>query len=386
MRRWNMSTKRLSHISLFFIPLFLLMACADDGEPHMKQPELSADHDWSVEEILQKYDQFGMLSGSLLIRRRGAERYWGYGKADDSTKEAITRPHVFLIASLSKSFVSAAILKLKDQGKLKLEDPISKYLPDLPAATLSYQGRMNVTITHLLHHTSGMPDSYEVPPVSDRIDRTPVEFIHFVEGLKGKELAFEPGKTFAYSNTGYVLLGEIVHRVAGENYSLYLKRELLDPMGLSNTTVGPPKDPSAKIAYSYFFDPLGRIDYRKKLHLNWMGVDECLTDLNIYTNVDDLAAWAKELTTGKRLSEESTKQMLTPNLDDYGFGWGIRHDSQGRLKYSHGGDFDGYQSSMAYYPEEDMTVIWLSNQFMSPVEQLDQFAKRIGDAAFKLQF
>jgi CubicO group peptidase (beta-lactamase class C family) len=292
---------------------------------------------WTVDEILKKYDEVQWLSGSLLIRKDRVERYYSFGNADDRRNEKNTRAHRFMLASVSKSFVSAAILKLRDQGKLNLDDPIAKFLPELPPSLTAYSGRdkkVVVTIKHLLSHTAGMPEAYYNAPVLEMKDRVPVDFKDFVSGLQKKYLYFEPGSQYEYCNTGYVLLGEIVGRAAGESYATYLKRELLGPLGLDSTTVGPPKDPTAKLAQSYLFDPMGRINYRTAAQLNWLGKDESMVDLNIYSSADDLLNWAEKITSGKILTDDSTRLMLSPVAhtertekmvssipSQYGLGW-----------------------------------------------------------------
>jgi CubicO group peptidase (beta-lactamase class C family) len=334
----------------------------------------------ALQAVIDKYQSQGVLSGSLVVEREGKRYGWGFGLADDFTEEKNEPNTIFAIASLSKSFVSASILRLKDQGKLKLEDTLESYLPEYPRRNLTGRDGTEVTLFHLLTHTSGIHEAYDSPAIDDNIDRVSLTFQDFLKVVKNKRLKFNPGSRFDYSNTGYLMLGEVIRRITGGSYTSFLTQNFLSPLPLTSTTVGPPQSPGMLVARPYLKHGSGREDERDKLGLGPYAASDVYTDTNIYTSADNLAQWAETITSGEVLSADSTNQMLTPHLQEYGFGWDVYSDDQGRKADEHSGQYRVYQSWMRRYPHEDVTMAYVSNQ-QTEEKTLEAFVEEICQAA-----
>lgn len=181
---------------------------------------------------------------SLGIERDGSILYArGYGMRDASLHLAADERSVYAIGSISKQFTAAAVRRLAARGRLSLDAPLREYVPGYTAAA-------NVTVRELLEQTSGIP-SYDEQPQFDRYAErayTPQQLVAYVENLP---LAFAPGTRFAYSNTNYVLLGQIVERASGEAYDRYVQSELLAPLGLAHTTYGLPQAGDVATGYTW---------------------------------------------------------------------------------------------------------------------------------------
>jgi CubicO group peptidase (beta-lactamase class C family) len=336
----------------------------------------------AVDAILKPYESQKLLSGTLLIRKSGKDQVWSIGLANDTQNEPNSTKTIFLIASLSKGFVAASILKLEEAGELHLTDTLHTFLPEYPRKNLM-RGGHDVALNDLLTHTSGMPEAYDTEYVEKNIDRVPLTFHQMISPIENTPLKFIPGTQFNYLNTGYMVLGEVIRRVSGISYTAFLNTNFLEPLGLNFTFVGPPKDPQhlSRVARCYELGAKGRVDYEAKNGLSYLAASEVYTDTDIYTDAPDLATWANAVTSGGVLSQSSVSQMLTPHLDDYGFGWFVFKDQKGRTAYEHSGQYDDFQSWVRRYPDDDVTVVWLSNQYL-PEKKLSSFFESVAQAAF----
>jgi CubicO group peptidase (beta-lactamase class C family) len=338
----------------------------------------------SIDDIINQYKSRGLLSGTLLVDKSGKRTQWNIGLANDSTQVPNGNDTIFLIASDSKAFVAAAIMKLVDEGKLKLSDTLHSFIPEYPRRNLRW-GNTEVTLFNLLTHTSGAPEAYETKTIEKRINKTNLTFEDMLNSIKKKSLKFKPGSRFLYLNTGYLLLGEVVHRVSGMPYHEFLRQNFFTPLGLDHTSVGPPTNTSDSVARSYEVDNGARVDYRTKYNLGPLAASDVFADTNIYTDAGDFATWTIAATSGQVVSESSTAQMLTPHLEDYGFGWIVFNDSSGRLAYEHAGDYGDFQSWTRRYPQSEVTVIWLGNQGMRKDSDLDSFIESVCNSALNLR-
>jgi CubicO group peptidase (beta-lactamase class C family) len=167
---------------------------------------------------------FGIVSGGKLIYADGV------GVEETQTKGEVTTTSVFRIASMTKSFTAMAILKLRDAGKLNLDDPVIKYVPEISKTKLPAADSQPITIRNLLTHTAGFPEDN---PWADRqLDMTDTELLAFVS--KGISMAYVPGQNFEYSNLGYALLGQIIKRVSKQSYEKYVTTNILVPLNMNN--------------------------------------------------------------------------------------------------------------------------------------------------------
>jgi CubicO group peptidase (beta-lactamase class C family) len=286
-----------------------------------------------------------------------------YGKANREKGVAATTSTRFRIASLTKQFTAAAILKLVEQGKLRLDDPVRKHLPETPALW------EKVTIHHLLTHTSGVSTyTMDAELMKDRDKRhTPAEVI---ARLRDRPLDFEPGARFQYSNSGYLLLGMVIQRVSGTPYEAYLQEHVLGPAGMTHTsTVDAPDAPDAAVGYTVDED-----DAMKPAQSIDMSLPFAAGALR--STVDDLVAWDRALSGSAVLREESKERMFTVEKESYAYGVN-RSQIEGHDVLSHSGNIDGFTAYFARALDRPLAVIALSNN--------DHFeAHSVGRAALKM--
>lgn len=270
-----------------------------------------------------------------------------YGSADLDWSIPNTTDVKFRIGSLTKQFTAAAILLLQERGKLSVNEPISKYLPDLPNAW------SKVTINNLLTHTSGIPNFTGAPGfnVYELQNHNPEESVALV---RSKPLDFEPGTKFYYSNTNYILLGEVIEKVSGMPYASFLRQNIFIPAGMSDTGADVDSAIISKRAQGYDSTPEG---FRRAEAIS-MSVPFSAGFL--YSTVGDLLKWEQALFAGKIISAESLRSMTTGGLGEYGMGLFIR-SMDGHQLITHDGTIQGFESSLNYYPERQLTIVVLGN-------------------------
>jgi CubicO group peptidase (beta-lactamase class C family) len=273
-----------------------------------------------------------------------------YGLANLEWKTPVQPETVFEIGSITKQFTAAGILLLAQDGKLSVEDKLSKHLPRCPKAW------EQVALRHLLSHTSGIKSYTGLEGFELRRRLTQKQFI---ERLSAVPLEFEPGASWKYSNSGFSLLGFVIENVSGTNYWSFMRERIFDPLHMEFTTN---REPAAVIA--------NRASGYEQTNKIWINRDYDLTDISgagaIASTLEDLTRWNKSLDTGELLSEATRKQMWTPvhlldgKATHYGFGWFIEA-TNGRLNIGHGGSTSGFSSSIQRFPVEHLAVIILSN-------------------------
>lgn len=273
----------------------------------------------------------------------------GYGVADLQRSNAVNAETVFEIGSITKQFTAALILMLVEDGKPRLDDPISKYLPGTPAHWAP------ITVRHLLTHTSGIPsytrlDGFEV---SRHLTAE-----QFVQSLAAHPLDSKPGEKFAYCNSGYNLLGFIIEKVSRRTYWQVLDDRIFKPVKM-RTASSRDFPPAANQASGY-----------EKRDGELVARDSNLTDVfaagAIVSSVTDLVKWNAALDTTALLPRSAWRQIWTPvKLNDgssypYGFGWRL-DDYDGRKNIGHSGSTAGFSASFQRFPDQRLTVIVLCN-------------------------
>jgi len=277
----------------------------------------------------------------------------GYGLAEIELGVPIQPDMVFRVGSATKQFTSACVLKLAEEGRLRLDDPISKYLPDFPAA-----GR-RVTIEQLLTHTSGIHSYTDMPGWYPhmREDWTLAQLVDF---FKNEPLDFEPGTKWRYDNSGYVLLGAILERVSGKSYAELVSEMIFRPLGMEDTRYGSDAPIIARRVAGYRKTPAGIVN------APFLSMTQPFSAGGLVSTVDDLARWQAALDAGAVLRAESRRRMWTPvRLPDgadtrYGFGW-IIWSYEGHAVVEHGGTINGFASANMRLPDDHVYVAVLSN-------------------------
>ncbi len=273
----------------------------------------------------------------------------GFGMADHELQVQNTSESVHRIGSLTKQFTSMGILKLFDESdSLSIHDPLVKFIPNVPGSW------DEITIFHLLTHTSGIPNYFgdmDAVPVEETY--LEIEKVMEMDRSKPSGLKNVPGEEFRYSNFGYVMLGRVIEVVSGLNYFDYLKKEIFDPLGMNQTFYDDPRPiiPNRSQGYKFSNDVL---------------VNDALKDPAGYSaggmlsSADDMLKWMKALNSDVILKEETCQRMFTPKLENYGLGWQIL-EKEGRTMYNHNGGTHGYNSRMVYYPQEEVFIAVLGN-------------------------
>lgn len=320
--------------------------------------------------FLQKYGRKHAISGSLAAIRGRESFADAAGQADDDRALKNATDTLFPIASNSKEIVASAIVKLQEMGRLKVEDPVQKFIPEFPDA--------RVTLTHLLQHTSGVADVYDDPEFARGLGKQDFTIAQILRVATASPLMFTPGSRFEYSNTGYLLLGEVVRRVSGMTLGHFLRRYLFAPNNLRDLGIGLWERNPDRAARAYEIQASGaRADYMRSNGYTEMYLGDVWADGNVVSTAPELARWALALATGRVLNGPSTAQIFTPSqVEQYGFGWSVGETAGGRHLYSHWGGFQGFWSFVAVIPELQAAVVWLSNQEQRDLD-LDQFAREL---------
>jgi CubicO group peptidase (beta-lactamase class C family) len=283
----------------------------------------------------------------------------GYGFADREAQTPNAAETVFRIGSITKTFTAALIMTLQEQGKVRDEDPICKYVDPCPAAWRP------VTIRHLLNHSSGIPSYTSLPAhaAHKHETRTPSGV---VETFRHLPLEFAPGQQFKYSNSGYFLLGMVVEKASKRKYEDALEREILRPLGLKNTGYDRPGKSVANRAWGYVIDGAGA-KKASDTNMSWPFAAGAL-----YSTVGDLLKWSQAISSGSLLPPSLLKTMWTPGPGPYGYGWEVGKSPKtlGRHTVSHSGGIDGFASDLVHYPAEGVTIVILSNLEGAPISNL----------------
>ena len=306
-----------------------------------------------VDALMQRY-QGGVPGASLLVVRDGQpliQRGYGYANLEQHIQAGPETD--YRLASITKQFIAAGILLLREDGTLRLDDPIRKWLPQLPASDDA------ITIEHMLTHTSGMTDYEDLIPSGQTEQVSDQQVLEMLSA--DHDSYFEPGSAYRYSNTAYVLLGLVIERASGQTLPAFLKQRIFTPLGMDNTLLYEhhrgPGVPHRAFGYSF-------IDGA------WQRTDQSLTsatrgDGGIYSSIHDLAKWDAALYDDRLLSDESRKLAFSPHVKvtgepyaaSYGFGWRITGDT-----LWHSGESMGFRNVIVRWPNQHFTVVLLSNR------------------------
>jgi CubicO group peptidase (beta-lactamase class C family) len=301
-----------------------------------------------LEQIVQPYVENKTFMGSVLVAR-GADVILskGYGSANLEWNTPNTPSTKFRLGSITKQFTAASILLLEERGKLKLDDPIKTYLPDAPAAW------DRITIFNLLTHTSGIPNFTNLPEYKTlQLSETPVT--KTVATVRDKPLDFFPGEKMSYSNSGYILLGHVIEKVSGGSYEKFVQENIFTPLGMKDSGYDSNSAIIARRAAGYMPSPSGPVN-AGYIHMSIPHAAGAL-----YSTTEDLLRWEQGLFGGKVVSAASLQRMTTPFKNDYALGVVVQ-TAGGRKVVQHGGGIEGFNTFMAYYPDDKLTVAVLAN-------------------------
>jgi CubicO group peptidase (beta-lactamase class C family) len=341
---------------------------ADEPE-ETKQParrdETNASLVTRVDTLFSRWDHPDTPGAAVMVIKNGKVLLKkGYGLADLESRTAITANTAFLLASVTKQFTAMAIMILQERKQLSFDDPLSKFFSEFPAYAES------ITVRHLLNHLAGFPEYDELFVTTGKIDKdwprssksarsefepTAKDALRLLEDVK--VLRFEPGTKFEYSNSGYVILAQIVEKVSGQRFCAFLKQNIFQPLAMNGSILydeNRPSIPNAALSYKFEKGMYQDISYAPQNAI--YGED------NIYTTLDDMFRWDQALYGEKLVRAETLKQAFTPgrltnrNSIPYGFGWFVDPH-----RVRHSGSWLGYRTAIARYPDKQFSVIVLSN-------------------------
>ncbi|MEO5961450.1 MAG: serine hydrolase domain-containing protein, partial [Opitutaceae bacterium] len=295
---------------------------------------------------------------AVLVARDGKIVFQaGFGFADLEKKTAVTTETKFRIGSVTKQFTAAAILRLVEDGKLSLTDQLDKFFPGFPRGDA-------ITLHHLLTHTSGIHSYTNKPEFMGRVTQ-PISPAELIAWFRDDKPDFAPGAGFAYNNSAYFLLGEIVAKVSGKSFETFLRETFFAPLGMKDTGIFLNATPPPGIALGYGVTD-GKATPALDWDMSWAGGAGAL-----YSTVGDLFRWNEALYGGKVVKGDSFKLMTTPvklppGVDGMNYGYGLMMTTMNRLPaVGHGGGLNGWSSDLTRFPEQHCTIVALANALPS---------------------
>ena len=331
------------------------------------KPIVSGDVGKRLDEYLSRIERFGYSGGALVVRGKDVVLMKSYGMSDRANHLPLTTDSVYNLGSITKQFTAAAILTLEMQGKLSVNDLISKYLGVVPA------DKASVTLHHLLTHSSGLESDFSPT------DYEPVGREEYVRRALQSTLLFKPGSGYEYSNAGYSLLAAIVEKVSGEGYEAYLIKHVLKPAGMLETGYKAPAWEKSRIAHGYRDgEDWGTIVQRIQPPdaPYWM----LRGNGGLHTTLADMLAWHRALDSDAVLSKEARAKYFKPYVAEgpaqrsfYAYGWAVSKTLRGTTVVQHNGGNGIYVAEFLRFPDEDAMVFLTSTNAdmkASPVVRL----------------
>lgn len=310
---------------------------------------------YKIDELFSDFDlPHGPGAGVGIFRDGQVLFKKGYGLADLAKQQAVTPTTNFRLASLSKQFTAMAIMILKDQGRLSYSDTLQKFFPQFPDYA------KNITVRHLLNNQGGLPD-YEnliAPSQTEQVhDQDILELL-----AREEHLLFTPGERYHYSNGGYILLGLIASKVSGFTFAEFLKLHIFEPLGMMHSVAF--EDGISMVvnrAYGYSFK-------EDRFEQNDQSITSAtLGDGGIYSSIDDLLLWERELLQPTLVAPTSLTEAFTAGrlnngeVTSYGFGWMVSQYKD-FSRVGHTGSTVGFRTAIQRYVDQKLTIIVLCNR------------------------
>ncbi len=306
-----------------------------------------------IDSLLQeKYPSNGP-GATFMISKKGNIIYKkAFGLANLELSVPMQTENIFEIGSMTKQFTAISILMLMEQGKLDLNDQITKFIPDYPT-----HGKA-ITIHHLLTHTSGIKNYTRMKAITGiaKKDLTPLELINF---FKNETMDFEPGEQFKYNNSGYVILGHIIEFLSGQSYASFVEENIFKKLNMTSSSYAT----HTKIIKNKVSGYHKRNNYTKNMHISY---SLPYAAGSLLSNIDDMLKWQEAIKNNLLICKETTEKAFTNytlnngKYINYGYGWHIKTLNNTR-NFEHGGSIFGFKSMGVYLPDLDIYVIGLSN-------------------------
>lgn len=360
---------RPRHLLLLTFSVVLFGYGCGDGGPAGKTTGRAAAQ---IDALLSKSFSPGAPGGVVMAVQRGEVVFRkAYGSANIELGVPMLPEHVFRLGSVTKQFTAVAILQLAEAGKLKLDDDITNYVPSLQT------NGHKITIEHLLNHTSGLPNITDQPAWQGTI-REALTLEKQLAFINDRPALFAPGTDWAYSNTGYRLLGEVVEKASGQTYADYVREQIFKPAGMTHSAFDVARRVTPLRAAGYTADSDGMVanaDFASMAQPHGAGA--------LMANVDDLRKWNDALSAGMLLSREllqraHTSVRLADGRDtSCGYGWHVSFTA-GHRTLEHSGGTYGFNTHVLSLPDAELYVVALFNSDrpkLSPVVVCTQIAE-----------
>lgn len=305
-----------------------------------------------IDQLLAAKYKTGEPGATALVTKKGKVIYRkAFGNANLELDVPMKPENIFEIGSITKQFTAVSILMLLEEGKLSLGDEITKFIPDYPT-----HGK-KITVHHLLTHTSGIK-SYTSMDVN-KIARTDMKPLELIDYFKNEPMDFDPGEKYRYNNSGYVILGYIIEKLAGETYEDFVENKLFKKAGMSSSYYGSHTQIIKDRAFGY----QKRGDYT---NANYLSMTLPYAAGSLMSNIDDLFKWQQAINNNVFVKKETINKAFTNHAlnngkkINYGYGWGI-NEINGFPTIEHGGGIFGYTTQGIYIPKKDVYVAVLTN-------------------------
>jgi CubicO group peptidase (beta-lactamase class C family) len=307
-----------------------------------------------IDAVMSEVYKPGQPGAAVIVRKNGETLFRkGYGLADLELQAPIEPDMVFRLGSITKQFTAIAVLILAEQGKLGLQDDVTRFLPDFPA-----QGR-KITVEHLLTHTSGI-QSYTDMPEWLPLMRKDMTLTELIDLFKDKPMQFEPGESWAYNNSGYILLGAVIEKVSGKTYEAFIDERIFKPLGMKHSYYGSAERIIPRRIPGYQSGNGGFVN------APYLSMTQPYAAGSLLSSVDDLAVWSDAVFSGRLVKKEWLDKAFAPyklkngESSGYGYGWFIT-EFEGHRSIEHGGGINGFTSYEMTFPEDGLFLAILTN-------------------------
>lgn len=322
-----------------------------------------------LDKLISTYAEYGIFNGSVLVAEKGKVIYKkGFGLADMEWNIPNQPDTKHRLGSITKQFTATLIMQLVEQGKLKLDVPISTYLPDYPKKNGDV-----ITIHHLLTHTSGIPNMTSFPGFLKNVSRNAYSPQQLVNMSADSTLEFKPGERFAYSNSGYLLLGYIIEKVTGRSYEQLLQEKIFTPLKMNNTGYDHHETLLKNRARAY--------EKKGRSYVNADFIDMSVPHAAgaLYSTVEDLYLWDQALYGNQLLKKENMVLLFTKHIPSgesyYGYGWVIGEIPLGNTgerieTIGHGGGINGFNTQITRISSDKSFIVLLNNTGGAPLGEM----------------
>ena len=354
------------------LKVFCLALCIGLTSLCFPQDSDAQDKVSKIDALIQAYNDLGQFNGSVLVAEGGKVIYKkGFGLANREWNIPNKPDTKFRLGSITKQFTSMLILRLVEQGKIDLQGKLSEYLPYYRKDVGS-----QVTIHHLLTHSSGIPSYTSIPNFFEEISRDPYPVGDFIKKYCSGDLQFEPGSRYVYNNSGYFLLGAIIEEITEQTYEEVLEKNIFSPLGMKNSGYDRhgPIIPNRATGYSNAFEGYTNAPYLDMSLPYAAGA--------LYSTAEDLYIWDQALYTEKLLGIKMKQVMFTPHIANYGYGWVIRKknlpDTKEKMtSIAHGGGINGFNTLIERLVDEKHLIVLLNNTPGANLGQMSDGITRI---------